>query len=271
MKKHFLKHDYKAMTAKLEGQHAAPSHVDTIISKDTVVIAPGGRILAVLLTQRIAPSFYNRAYGLWKTVDELPDNRSTAVGSDSMRRINKNGFPGKRRAVPGEVLKILEEQGVRQGILGYLDRSSGQGCRMTPLTRKRPELLYQNKSLIRRVDRLYAQYERQLHAVQKAEVEKSPNYRLWDTAFTTVYVVRCLRCAYHCDAGNLRNVLSAIMAMGRFTGGELVFPRWRIAIAFKPGDLLLFDPQQLHGNLPFEGARLSAIFYCERNIAECGK
>ena len=50
------------------------------------------------------------------------------------------------------------------------------------------------------------------------------------------------------------------MALGGFTGGELVFPRWRIMIAFKPGDLLLFDPQQLHGNLPFEGERLSAIF-----------
>ena|ERR1700674_384588 len=42
------------------------------------------------------------------------------------------------------------------------------------------------------------------------------------------------------------------------------------AFAFTPGDLLLFDPQQLHGNLPFEGERLSAIFYCERRIADCG-
>jgi hypothetical protein len=33
---------------------------------------------------------------------------------------------------------------------------------------------------------------------------------------------------------------------------------------------LLFNPQLLHGNLPFVGERLSAIFYCERRIAECG-
>ena len=43
MKKLILKFDYKATTAKLEGRHAAPSHVDTIISRDTVVIAPDGR------------------------------------------------------------------------------------------------------------------------------------------------------------------------------------------------------------------------------------
>jgi len=42
------------------------------------------------------------------------------------------------------------------------------------------------------------------------------------------------------------------------------------ATASVSADLLLFDPQQLHGNLPFEGERLSAIFYCERRIAECG-
>jgi hypothetical protein len=33
---------------------------------------------------------------------------------------------------------------------------------------------------------------------------------------------------------------------------------------------LLFDPQQLHGNLPFEGERLSAAFYCAGRIADCG-
>jgi hypothetical protein len=79
-----------------------------------------------------------------------------------------------------------------------------------------------------------------------------------------------LRSAYHADRGNLPGVMSAIMPMGNFTGGELILARWRLAVAFKPGDLLLFDPQQVHGNLPFEGERLSAIFYCERRIAECG-
>ena len=65
--------------------------------------------------------------------------------------------------------------------------------------------------------------------------------------------------------------MSAVVSMGTFTGGELVLPRWRIAIANRPGDLLLFDSQQLHGNLPFAGDRLSAIFYCERRIADCGE
>jgi hypothetical protein len=85
-----------------------------------------------------------------------------------------------------------------------------------------------------------------------------------------VYIIAGLRCAYHADDANLPGVLSAITPMGEFTGGEIVLARWRIAIAFKPGDLLLFDPQQLHGNLPVVGERLSAIFYCARRIADDG-
>jgi hypothetical protein len=131
-------------------------------------------------------------------------------------------------------------------------------------------MLDQNEQLIKRVDELYAQHMPSFYAIQRAEVEKAPCWRLWNTAFTTVYIIKKLRSAYHPDRGNLRGVMSAITPMGRFTGGELILPRWRLCIAYKPGDLLLFDPQQLHGNLPFDGERLSATFYCERRIADCG-
>jgi hypothetical protein len=65
--------------------------------------------------------------------------------------------------------------------------------------------------------------------------------------------------------------MTALVPMGEFTDGGLVLPRYRIAIAFKPGDLLLFDPQEVHGNLPFTGKRLSLALYCARCIADCGK
>jgi hypothetical protein len=105
------------------------------------------------------------------------------------------------------------------------------------------------------------------YTTQRTVVDQVPRWRLWDTVFTTIYIAKNFRTAYHRDTGNMRGVMSALMAMGRFTGGELILPRWRIAIAIMPGDLLLFDPQQLHGNLPFEGERLSAIFYCADGIA----
>jgi len=78
-------------------------------------------------------------------------------------------------------------------------------------------------------------------------------------------------CAHAGNGGNLRGVMTALIAMGNFEGGALVLPRWWRAISLRPGDLLLFDPQNLHGNLPFQGERLSAAFYCERRIADCGE
>jgi hypothetical protein len=65
--------------------------------------------------------------------------------------------------------------------------------------------------------------------------------------------------------------MTAITPLGNFSRGALVLLRWRIAIPYKPGDLLLFDAEELHGNLPFEGERLSAAFYCSRHIADFGK
>lgn len=257
-----LDSDYEEATAK---KFAAPSHVDQIVDRDTTLIAPNERIIALLLCGVIPSRLHKLAYGLWKAVDESLSNRATAVGSVSLpRRTKKDGTPSPRRGVNERVLDVLK---ARYDVLGYLDRP----CRKTPLSIRHPEMLYRNRELIERVDQLYADQMPSLHAIQRKEVDEAPRYRLWNTAFSTIYLAKNLRTAYHADRGNLRGVVTAIMPMGKYTGGELVLPRWRIAIAFKPGDLLLFDPQQLHGNLPFRGERLSAAFYCERRIANCGK
>jgi hypothetical protein len=266
---HWFEYEYKEATSELRGKHPASSHADQTIDHDAVLLAPDGSILAVLLTQQIDPELYEPAYELWKTVNELPSNRATAVGSPSLPRCRNDGTLSERRGVPKTVLEILKEQAVAQGTLGYLDATPDQPCHQTPLSISRPEMLDRNAALIKRVDALYAQHMPSLHAIQMAHVGKAPRWRLWHTAFTTVYINKNLRTAYHTDSGNLRGVLSAMMPMGNFTGGELILARWRIGIAYKPGDLLLLDPQQLHGNLPFEGERLSAIFYCERRIADC--
>src|SRR6266581_6727650 len=143
-----LKHDYKEAVAELKGQHPAPAHADQTINEDTVVIAPDASIPAVLLKQKIDPALYNPAFELWKTVDELPSNRATAVGSPSLPRLKNDGSLSERRGVPLNVLQVLEEQGVRHGILGYLDATPDQPCHKTPLTIARPELLDRNEQLV---------------------------------------------------------------------------------------------------------------------------
>ena len=147
MKSHLLMHDYREAAAALRGKFPAPSHVDQTIDHDAVVIAPDGSILAVLIRQQISTELYKPAYEDWKTVDELPSNRATAVGSPSLPRCKVDGTLSERRGVPKLVLEILKGQDVGQGTLGYLDATPDQPCHKTPLSIKRPEILDQHKRL----------------------------------------------------------------------------------------------------------------------------
>jgi hypothetical protein len=271
VKTRLLKHDYRNATLGLEGRFPAPLHVHQTIMEDTRVFAPDGSIVAILLCKVIPASLHKLAYELWKSVDELPSNRGTAAGSRSLFRLKMDGTLGERRAIPERVLNLLAGQGTAHGSIGHFDATPDRPCHKTPLSKNQPEMLDGNERLVKLVDELYKRYLSMFYAKQQAEVEKAPRWRLWKTAFTTIYIARNFRTAYHRDTGNFKGVMTALMPMGNFTGGELLFPRWRIAFALKPGDLLLFDPQQLHGNLPFQGERLSAAFYCERRIARCGK
>jgi len=271
MKILLLKDDYREATLGLKGHFPHRSHFSEPVHEDTRIKTPYGDVCAELHCNVIPPSLHKFAHKLWKHVKELPSNRAIATGSLSLLRLKNDGTLGNRRAVPMRALRVLAQQHTAQGSIGYLDATPDQPCHKTRLTKDHRKMLDDNKPLITLVDQLYNQYLPDIYARQRAEVENVPRWRLWDTAFTTIYLAKNFRTAYHRDRGNLTGVMTALMPMGNFVGGELVLPRWRIAFALKPGDLLFFDPQQLHGNLPFEGERLSAAFYCEKRIADCGK
>jgi hypothetical protein len=257
-------HDDDQMAARQVGAFPDRKHADIILNHDTTATTRNGEIKFMFLRDVFSRELLKPAYTDWKHVTGLLSNRVDVVGTAQLPRSkNKAGIPSPRWGVYAGVLKDVKG---RQGRLGW----DGPG-HPTPLTLRHPEMLDRNRPLIERADTYYAEYLPIYYAIQRAAVEQTPDARLWNTAFTMVYIIRNHRCAYHRDTGNLRGGMTCLVPMGKFSGGELVFPRWRIAIAFKPGDLLLFDPQQLHGNLPFEGERISAAFYCARRIADCGK
>jgi hypothetical protein len=265
-----LTRDNQEAAKKLEGKFPSPSHVRETLTEDTKLIGKDGTV-ALLLRNVIPIPLHKLAYELWRTVHELPDNRATAVGTTSQWRRKSDGSLGKRRGVIEDVKKLLRERNTAHGLIGFLDATPDHPCHKTPLTKDHPEMLEGNERLIKLVDELYKFHLPDFYARQRAEIEKVPRWRLWQTVFSTIYVAKNFRTAYHYDTGNLRGVMTALLPMGDFADGELVLPRWGIAFALKAGDLLFFDPQQLHGNLPFKGKRLSAAFYCERRIAKCRK
>jgi len=258
-----LTRDYKESIDQLRGEFPAPSHVTITIETNSEIIASHDKTIAVFVRQAIPADLYKLAFELFSPVKGLISNRATALGTRSLpRSVSPNGVLSKRSGVNAELLKVID---ARQGILGY----SGRPPRLTRLTVERPEMLDGNKRLLHLIDKIYQKLMPDQYRMQRAQVSKAPRFGLGQTCFTSIYVVKKLRTAYHLDTNNLHGTMTALIAMGDFTGGELVLPRWRVAFALRPGDLLLFDPQQLHGNLPFTGNRLSVAFYCMKSIADC--
>lgn len=91
-------------------------------------------------------------------------------------------------------------------------------------------------------------------ANQKAAADKiDPRFLVPETVFTTLTVNKSFRTAAHLDAGDLDSGLSNLLVLGsgRYTGGLLVFPEYRIAVNVRPGDLLLVNNHEvIHGNTP---------------------
>jgi len=262
-----MEFDFETAISHLKGRHPDPTHCDRTINENAVIMAPNTRIIAVLFKERIDPRLRKEAFEICNVVNDLIDNRPAAVGTKSMPRINKDGRVGTYHATAGDVMEILEDDDARQGLLGAVKGTATRPAHLSQLTREKPELLVQLRELIEEVNRLYAKYLHTFHAIQRAEVKRAQkSLRLWHTAFSSAYIVRNLRSCYHRD-GNLPGVMSALLPFGRFTGAELVLPRWRIAFALQPGDVLFFDAEELHGNLPFDGERASLVCYCARGLS----
>ena len=251
--------DYEEEAVKLQGKYPDPTDADQLIQRDTFVTAPDGRPVAVLLKERVDPALYRLAYALWKpAVKGSVQNRPTAMGASSLQKIKKDGTLSPYRCIDPGVVKVLRQQGARQAILGWDVKLND----LSRQTERQPELLDGNKRLIQRMDHLLNHYVPTVRAFQRSIVKKNPRSRIRHTAFSTIYLLKDKSAAYHRDTGNLAGGMTALMCCGEFSGGPLILSRWRLALAFRPGDVILFDPSQLHGLLPFAGGRLSAAFYC---------
>jgi 2-oxoglutarate-Fe(II)-dependent dioxygenase family protein len=100
--------------------------------------------------------------------------------------------------------------------------------------------------------------------------------------FTTITVNRSWRTAAHIDSGDLKQGFGVLCCLGDFEGCDLVFPRYKTAVRFREGDILLADvANQVHGNTPFlnpdgsetapgeEPERIACVFYYQEKMEHC--
>ena len=98
--------------------------------------------------------------------------------------------------------------------------------------------------------------------------------------FTTITCNKSWRTAAHIDDGDLRSGFGR-MCTGEFEGCDLVFPRYRTAVRYREGDVLLANVHQVHGNTPLltpdrkvplpggNRERLVCVFYYSERMDQC--
>jgi 2-oxoglutarate-Fe(II)-dependent dioxygenase family protein len=253
-----LKRTYPEWARQLIGEFPDKSHALEFVDETATIISPEGMTVGVFLRDVIPSRLHKRAFRSWRIVDSEVTNRATAMGTKSQpRSFSRLGVPSPRRGVNSIILQAVPN--TRHGILGYKSLTEPR----TKLTREHPEMLCDNDEMINLVDLLYAQNLPRDYTRQREtwDAVRGNHKLLRNTAFSTIYVAKNFRTAYHRDSGNMPGMFTALLPTGNFKGGELVFARLRVAVPLEPGDLLLFNPQEPHGNLPFDGRRVSAAFF----------
>ena len=102
------------------------------------------------------------------------------------------------------------------------------------------------------------------------------DWRAGDYPFTTCNFNVNHAIRYHRDSGNFKGVFSNVLVLrDSCSGGELVFPEFRVALAQSDAALCLIDGQKwTHGVMPIKrhtakAYRASIVYYALERMADC--
>jgi hypothetical protein len=180
--------------------------------------------------------------------------------------------------------------GARDGTAGFHGAGirAGQSlpCRLTYWSKENQEETRALMPLVKAVNSAFRRYASKEFDNQLGAALKCRPWLLGDPDFysvlTTISVNLSWQTAAHVDKGDFKEGLRLLACFGDFEGSHLIFPKFRTAVEFKQGDILLAAVgHEVHGNseLKFSNGRpatehekperLSTIFYFEERIQNC--
>jgi len=190
----------------------------------------------------------------------------------------------ERAKATEEVMKMVSTttygSAVNSGIAGWFDRYPRIPYgRATSYTRDNFDKFKMSYPFLQNLSEGFKNLLPERYTAQMAAANKlDPRFLVPGTPFTTVTVNKTFRTAAHRDAGDLNEGLSNLLTLsndGKYTGGYLIAPEYRVAVNVRPGDLLLINNHEvMHGNTPIvceEGSeRVSLVVYFREKMLELG-
>lgn len=266
---------------EIAGRVLGPRDFDLLLtgSGPVRVRMPDNRPLCVYLPAALSGVFTDDTYRVLHAIRaHTTSNRGDASGTRRLYR----GTDGARSS-------RSESMRVASAMIGTMDPMGQQRyCRLSSWTgRNLPdwELLHPP---LRKIGELLQQHVPDRWAAQMARVINTHDeWVIPGTPFSTVTVNNTYPTGVHTDKGDLDEGYSTIACLrrGTYTGGQLVFPAYRLAVDLRDGDLLLMDAHQWHGNVPIVCAcgttlngpcktctaeRISVVSYYRTKVEECG-
>lgn len=238
-----------------------------------VVYKPDGTILFMLVPQVISESVWRPAYNLLRTVDGTLANRPGIVGENlRMPQIRKDGTASRFKALP---VAMAEKLAGRQDMLGYYKYKNPKpgvpDCDLTGWTLRDPNIYAGVRKFVVTVDEVYRSFLPKQYAAQKAYVDTiPPQWKIVGTNFTTLYVLKNQPTAIHTDDFDQKGTFGVMSTLGDWEGNEIVWPKFRVGCDYRPGDVLLGDVHEFHGNFPkLSGERVSCVFFVRSGMHQC--
>jgi len=263
----------KKHEGNFKGKMMTERDYDVLISDTCAVYKPDGSLLISVEKRGIPMDVVASAWNEIRNYNPRTENRGVANGTGTVDYIRKDGTKSKTKKIP----KGYE---IHSGIIGYYDRYPRTPyCRKCAWNLDAPEKFEAMIPFFQEVDRVHELLDPEGYWLQKEWADKTnEDFIIKGTIYTSVTVNKNFRTAAHFDAKNLDKSSSAMVLIreGKFNGGHLVLPEWRIAVQLDTSDVVVFKAQEeLHGNtkiipLSKNYQRCTLVHYYRKGMIHCG-
>lgn len=263
----------------LAGKILGPRDYDALLTGAARLLMPSGKPLCVYLPGAIKEFSQDpEVYRVLSSIKMTSANRGMASGTKRLKR----GQEGAQAA-------RTDSKSIISAVIGAVDPMGQQRyCRLTSWTGQHLPQWETLHPLLRVVARNLEDYVPERYAAQRAVADSTkPEWIVPGTPFSTVTVNNTYPTGVHTDKGDLDEGFSTIACVrrGSYTGGQLVFPQYRVAVDLHDGDLILMDAHQWHGNVAIvcpcgkrldrpckecTSERISLVSYFRTKIQHCG-
>jgi hypothetical protein len=267
----------KEHMATLEAKNVTSGDWDMLLSGPTFVRLPDNRPLCVYLPG---------------VMSKFTQDDAVFSALDKMGRAGSTGNRGKASAsIPVRTGTQLRSYAlpVHSAIIGAFDPGGiYKYCRLTSYTAEHMDDWQVLFPALQEVAAQLREHVPERYEAQMREVTSTkPEWIVPGTPFTTLTVNHSWATGTHVDKGDLDAGFSAIFAArrGAYTGGQLCFPEYRVAVDLQDGDLILMDAHQWHSNAAItcscgrrmrgpcktcDAGRISVVTYYRTKMTSCG-